>query len=225
MKKLTFALTTVIGTLLALPAQAGQVSFGYADNGLSFKGVPKTFVKPSQPSRSRKSSSGQSIESLKLRGIEAMGDLRYVEAVDCFKQAIASTNDPKQKAELQKYLFTALTVGGNAYNTVYPNIAIPMLMQAIAMQPKNFWLYSRVGDAYCSSSQVAKCVEFHKIAIKLNPDKATAVGNLAISLAYVDKRRSAKLFDLSAQMYREAGKTKDAEIMEISKSSFGLSGY
>jgi tetratricopeptide (TPR) repeat protein len=225
MAKLPILLAVIVCTLSAIPVKARQVSFGYADNGLSFKGVPKAFVKPSQPSRSNKGSLGQSIESLKLRGIEAMGDLRYVEAVDCFKQAIASTNDLKQKAELQKYLFTALTVGGNAYNTVYPKIAIPMLMQAIAMQPKNSWLYARVGDAYCSSSQVAKCIEFHKIAIKLNPDKAEGVSRLAISLAYIDKPRSAKMFDLSAQMYREVGNMRQAEIMEISKSSFGLSGY
>jgi tetratricopeptide (TPR) repeat protein len=222
MAKLSILLAVIVGTLSAIPVKAGQVSFGYVDNGLSFKSVPKTFVKPSP---SNKSSSGQSIESLKLRGIEAMGEIRYVEAVNCFKQAIASTNDPKQKAELQKYLFTALTVGGNTYNVTFPNIAIPMLMQAIAMQPNNSWLYSRIGDAYCSSSQVAKCIAFHKMAIKLDPNKADGVGRLATALAHVDKPLSAKLFDLSAQLYREEGNMKQAEISLWSKSSFVLSGY
>ena len=211
MKNFTIVLTAIIA-LSNFPAYAGQVSFGYANKGLSLKDVPKTFVTPS-------------LNSLKLKGIEALGNLEFTKAADYFREAFVATNDLEQKAELKKYLLSALRVGGNSRVIPFPKEAIALLSEAITMQPNDFWLYARRGDAYCNSYMITQCIANHKVAIKLNPDKAEGVQRLAISLAYVDKPRSAKLFDLAASMYKERGNLKAAETTLYTKSSFGLSGY
>jgi tetratricopeptide (TPR) repeat protein len=219
MKNVVIALTAIISTLAVIPAQAGQVTFGYADKGLSLKGVQKTFAKP-QGSLNAKPQ--QSSKSLKMKGVEALGDLSYAEAVNYFKQAIAASNDPEEKAELQKYLFTALTVGGNAEANTSSKEAIVLLNEAIAMKPNDYYLYARKGDAYCNMGQLSPCLANHNIAIKLNPDKAEAISRLAIALVPVDPPLSAKAFDLSIKLYKQRGDTRNAEAYIAAKSAFGL---
>ena len=219
MKKLVIALTAIIGTLSVFPVQAGPVSFGYADKGLSFKGMQKTFAKPLKSSNVKPL---KNTNVLKMKGIEALGDLNYVEAVNYFKQAIAATNSPQEKAELQKYLFTALKVGGNINAEGYSKEAIVMLSEAIAMKPNDFYLYARKGDAYCNMGQLAPCLANHDIAIKLNPNKADAISRLAITLAHIDPPLSAKAFDLSIKLYRQRGDMRNAEVNIAAKSAFGL---
>lgn len=219
MKKLVIALSAVIGILSAVPAQARPVSFGYADKNLSLKGVQNTFAKP-QPYSTAKPL--KNANTLKMKGIEALGDLSYVEAVNYFKQAITTTNNLKEKAELQKYLFTALKMGGNANANTSPRQAIAMLNEAIAMKPNDFHLRARKGDAYCSMAQLTPCLANHNIAINLNPDKAEAISRLAVALVPVNPRLSAKAFDLSANLYMKRGDKRSAQTMLISKSAFGL---
>lgn len=219
MKKFIIALTVIIGTLSVIPAQARPISFGYADKSLSLKGVQKTFIKPQKKSNAKPL---KNINILKMKGIEALGDLSYVEAVNYFKQAIAATNNLEEKAELKKYLFTALKMGGNANANTSPKQALDMLNEAIAMKPNDFHLYARKGDAYCSMSQLSPCLANHNIAINLNPDKAEAISRLAVALVPVNPQLSAKAFDLSANLYMKRGDKRSAQTMLISKSAFGL---
>lgn len=220
MKKLVIALTAIIGTLSVVPATAGQVSFGYADKGLSFKGMQKTFAKPQRTSNAKPL---KNTTILKMKGIEALGDMLYPDAVNYFKQAIASTNDSQEKTELKQYLYTTLRLGGGgSWAVTFPKQAIAMLNEAIAMKPNDFWLYARKGDAYCNMGQLAPCLANHDIAIKLNPNKAEGISRLAAALVHVDPPLSAKAFDLAAKLYRQRGDMRNAETMVVAKSAFGL---
>jgi tetratricopeptide (TPR) repeat protein len=220
MKNLVIALTTIIGTLSAIPAQAVPVSFGYADKSLSLKGIQKTFV------RAPKTSNAKPLKNtniLKMKGIEALGDMLYPDAVNYFKQAIATTNDAQEKTELKQYLYTTLRLGGGgSWAVTFPKQAIAMLNEAIAMKPNDFWLYARKGDAYCNMGQLAPCLANHNIAIKLNPNKADAVSRLATALVHIDPPLSAKAFDLSTKLYRQRGDMRNAEVNIAAKSAFGL---
>lgn len=220
MKKLVIALTAIFGTLSAVTVQAGQVTFGYADKGLSLTGIQQTFAKPQKGSNAKPLTSSK---SLKMKGIEALGDMLYPDAVSYFKQAIAATNDAQEKTELKQYLYTTLRLGGGgSWAMTFPKQAIAMLNEAIAMKPNDFWLYARKGDAYCNMGQLAPCLANHNIAIKLNPDKANAVSRLAITLVHIDPQRSAKAFDLSIKLYKQRGDTRNAEAYIAAKSAFGL---
>lgn len=220
MKKIVIVLTAIIGTLSVIPAQSRPISFGYADKSLSLKGVHKTFVKPQGTSNAKPL---KNTNILKMKGIEALGDMLYPDAVSYFKQAIAATNDSQEKAELKQYLYTTLRLGGGgSWAVTFSKQAIAMLNEAIAMKPDDFWLYARKGDAYCNMGQLAPCLANHNIAIKLNPNKADAVSRLAVTLVRIDPSRSAKAFDLSANLYMRQGDMRNAKTVLWAKSSFGL---
>lgn len=216
MKSALILLTAIVGTLPVIPVQAIPVSFGYADKGLSLKGV-KPF-KPKQTSETSESS-----RSLKMKGIVALGDQLYPDAVNYFKQALAATDDPQEKADLKQYIYTTLKVGGgSSWNMTFSKQAIAMLTEAISMNPNDFWLYARRGDAYCNMGQLAPCLANHKISIKLNPDKARAYSRLGTTLARIDPVRSAKAFDLSTKLYEMRGDITNANLNRKVKSALGL---
>jgi tetratricopeptide (TPR) repeat protein len=213
MKSALILLTAIVGTLPAIPARAIPVSFGYADKGFSLKGV-----KPFKPKQTSETS-----RSLKMKGIVALGDQLYPDAVNYFKQALAATDDPQEKADLKQYIYTTLKIGGgSSWNVTFPKQAIAMLTEAISMNPKYFWLYARRGDAYCNMGQLAPCLANHNIAIKLDPDKADAYSRLAITLVHIDPVRSVKAFDLSIKLYRLQGNLTMAKTMLATKSASGL---
>jgi tetratricopeptide (TPR) repeat protein len=220
MKKLVIALTVIIGTLSVIPVRAGQVSFGYADKSLSLKGIKKTFAKSPKTSNAKPL---KNTNILKMKGIEALGDMLYPDAVSYFKQAIAATNDAQEKTELKQYLYTTLKLGGGgSWAMTFPKQAIAMLNEAIAMKPNDFWLYARKGDAYCNMGQLAPCLANHNIAIKLNPNKADGISRLATTLVHIDPPLSAKAFDLSTKLYMQQGDMRNAKVNIAAKSAYGL---
>ena len=185
------------------------LTFSYADKAL-LKNVP-TF-KAAQPSASQ----------LKLKGIQAISATDYMAAASYFRQALDQNTDPRQQTELQQSLLMALTVGGNAYVPIFPDRALILLRQAIALQPQNHFLYARLGDAFCQLHDARHCFAAHTLAMKFNPDKAEAIFNAALALGKVDPVRSARLYDIAANLYRQRGDMKGLEATLMSKAAYGL---
>jgi tetratricopeptide (TPR) repeat protein len=214
MKKIAIALLAVLATLPGLPVKADPVRFGYADNGLSLKGLPqKDFGKQFGKS---------SVKDLLAKGTDAFSDLRYLDAANYYAEAITLTNDPEEKEMLKKHLFAALKVGGNSQVTAMPRDAIFLLDRAIKMNPNDYFLYARRGDAYCNLRQVTQCVANHKIALKLNPSKGNALRHMAQAFLNIEPSKSAKLFDLSVMAYKKEGDAHNADLTLWVKNSYGL---
>jgi tetratricopeptide (TPR) repeat protein len=212
-----FALTiALLG--LADPVGAMPITFATGDHNLRLKPMPISAPVP------------VSAKTLRQKAADALSDMDFELAVQYLDQALAQNpND----SDLKQELFNTLQIGGSTHVDGRPLKAIPLLKRAVAMRPQDFFVWSRLGDAYCSYADygptsrkarpyIQNCIAAHKRAIALATNKPKSITRFAIALSRIEPVASGKLFDLAARGYLQAGDQESARGALITKSAFGV---
>jgi tetratricopeptide (TPR) repeat protein len=170
------------------------------------------------------------VKTLRQKAADALSNMDFELAVQYLDQALAQNpND----SDLKQELFNTLQIGGSTHVDGRPLKAIPLLKRAVAMQPQDFFVWSRLGDAYCSYADygptsrkarpyIQNCIAAHKRAIALATNKPKSITRFAIALSRIDLVASGKLFDLAARGYFLQGDRKSAEGALYTKSLHGV---
>ncbi|MGB7415296.1 MAG: hypothetical protein WA902_13910 [Thermosynechococcaceae cyanobacterium] len=138
---------------------------------------------------------------LYLLGQKELARFNFDDAIAIFTKAIQRSSSPSFTELARLGLFTTYKVAGVSKVDTFPHEAIPMLKAAIKMEPRDAFLYSRLGDAYCHSKikKYTTCLHFYNEGVRVTPDKAQGYFSRGIvrlnrlnekSLAYDDFRRA-----------------------------------
>jgi tetratricopeptide (TPR) repeat protein len=216
MRNLSLPLLPIIIGLSTLPARAEKVEWRYATEPLEIPVLPATATEPLEiPALPSAATPGPSSS----KAMAAFANLDYDEAISALKQDIrANPND----AALKLQLFTVLKVAGNTLAVTRPKDALAYLNQAAAMNPSDYFVRARIGDAYCKLGQVRSCYQNHALSIKLNPSKGNGFTHLGLAFLQVNPKISAKAFDAAVKAYESAGDRRNAAIVLDTKTRMGL---
>jgi tetratricopeptide (TPR) repeat protein len=216
MKYLFLPLLPIIIGLSTLPARAEKVEWGYATEPLKIPVLPSAATKPLEtpalPSTATPAPSSS-------KAMAAFANLDYDEAISALKQDIKA--NPHDVA-LKLQMFTVLKVAGNTIAVTRPKDALVYLFQAAEMNPSDYFVRGRIGDAYCKMGKIRLCYENHMLSIKLNPSKGNGFTHLGLAFLQVDPKVSAKAFDAAVKAYDRVGDHRNAAFILDTKKQMGL---
>jgi tetratricopeptide (TPR) repeat protein len=112
-------------------------------------------------------------ETLYLLGQKELARFQFDTAIAIFKKAIRNSPSQRYTSLARLSLFTTYKVAGVSKVDTFPREAIPMLKAAIELEPKDAFLYSRLGDAYCHKEirDYTTCLHYYSERIRVHPDK------------------------------------------------------
>jgi tetratricopeptide (TPR) repeat protein len=203
MKNLLLPSLLIVLGLSTLPARAEKVQWGYGTEPLEIPALPTTTTPA--PSSSK--------------AMAAFANLDYDKAISLLKQDIR-TNPSDAAIKLQ--MFTVLKVAGNTLAVTRPKDALTYLNQAAEMNPSDYFVRARIGDAYCKMRQQQKCYQNHALSIKLNPSKGNGFTHLGLAFLQINPKVSAAAFDKAARAYDAVGDHRNAAIILDTKKEMGL---
>ncbi len=113
-------------------------------------------------------------QTLYLLGQKELARFQFNNAIAIFKKALQISNNQGYTDLVKLSLFTTYKVAGVSKVDTFPHEAIPMLKAAIEMEPRDTFLYSRLGDAYCHKKiqKYTTCLHYYNEGIRVHPDKA-----------------------------------------------------
>ena len=143
---------------------------------------------------------------------EEFAKLNYPAAIELLKKGLLINKDENIEELMKLSLFIIYKVGGNSTVKGRPQVAIERFTEAIKLQPNDYFLYARRGDAYFELGQVQQSIREHTKSIQLNPSKGNGYSRRGLIYMGAKDYRSAYLdYKTSRDLYLEAGNRKGAE--------------